>query len=249
MKTVDSKRRQYWDGLSAIDPDAAVIDPNDHRGCKNTYLSGTRDIAFGEGLRAAGARDGILLDFGCGSGGATLPLTRGGYRVIGVDISGGLLRHASNRCLDSDAIFVRTAGGPPPVLPGVLDGAVIYGVLCYVTDDKEAVELLQGVRSALKPSSPLVMIEQIRRRRRVVEDGFKVQRTEGELIALLETAGFRLSDRTILRHGRFPATPLIAAGLLPPSTWSSMRALERMLANLSGVLPWDYAETRFVALA
>lgn len=249
VKTVDSRQRQYWDGLSAVDPDAAVIDPNDHRGCKNRYLAGMRDLAFKESLEASGVKKGTLLDLGCGSGSATLPLARGGHRVVGVDISGGLLRHAGERCRDSEVLFVRTGGGPPPLLEDVLDGAVVYGVLCYVIDDAEARRILEGVRSALKPGSPLVMIEQIRRSRRLVEDGFKVQRTRGELVALLEAAGFSVESTTILRHGRFPATPLVAAGLLPPSTWGAIRTMERRIAALSGVFPWDYAETRFVGLA
>ena len=249
MKVADPRQRQYWDRLSTVDPDAAVIDPNDRRGYKNRYLAETRDFAFRESLEAAGVTEGTLLDLGCGSGSATMPLLRDGHRIVGIDISNGLLRHASERCRGSDVLFVQTGGGPPPILPGVLDATVIYGVLCYITEDVEAVHVLEGVRSALKPASPLVMIEQIRRRRRYVENGFKVQRTQQELTSLLVAAGFYVESTTILRHGRFPATPLIAAGLLPSGAWNAMRGLEKLIADSSGVFPWDYAETRFLARA
>lgn len=64
MSDSDRELRAYWDDLSRIDPDAAIIDPNDRRGSKNRYLAGIRDAAFRDGLRRHAVNAGVLLDLG-----------------------------------------------------------------------------------------------------------------------------------------------------------------------------------------
>ncbi|GAB3334787.1 class I SAM-dependent methyltransferase [Marilutibacter aestuarii] len=249
MTTPEADQRHYWDGLSELDPDAAVIDPNDHRGLKNAYLASIRDRAFKEGVDRRGIRQGTVLDLGCGSGSSTLPLLREGHSVVGVDISPGLLRHASIRCQNEDALFVLTDGRCLPLARDSLDAAVTYVVLSYIVDDARVLRVMDDVRQALSPGAPFIMIEQARRRRRTMENGRKVQRTLTEWSRLLALAGFTLERRTILRHGRFPSTPLIRAGLLPSRAWGLARRMEAIVASRSGVFPWDYAEVCFEASA
>ena len=249
MASSDKSGRSYWDALSLGDPDAAVIDPNDRRGYKNAYLAQIRDLAISESLQAAGIDAGTILDLGCGSASAMLPLLAAGHRVLGLDISAGLLRRGYTRCQGRDCLFVQTDGGVPPLASGKLDAAVIYGVLCYVVEDAAAQSILIRIREALKPGAPLIMIEQVRRQRRATEAGFKLQRSLSEWETLLTVAGFQMESTTILRHGRFPATPLLAAGLVPRRAWRAVCGLERSVASATGVFPWDYAEARFVATA
>ena len=249
MNKPDPKSRRHWDALARVDPDAAVIDPRDTRGLKNEYLARIRDYAFAAGLGRHGIVRGTLLDLGCGTGSATLPLLRSGHRVVGIDISRDLLRHARVRCGEGNCLFVQTDGLALPVADAAFDAAVIYGVMIYLVDDAQAREVLARLRAALKPGAPLIMIEQARRRRRYVEDGLKCQRSIPEWKQLLDDAGFTLRGSRILRHGRFPATPLISAGLLPRRLWSSAHRLETRIAAGSGVFPWDYAEVAFEATA
>ncbi|KWS06715.1 hypothetical protein AZ78_4272 [Lysobacter capsici AZ78] len=101
----------------------------------------------------------------------------------------------------------------------------------------------------LKPGSPLLMIEQVRKRRKLTQDGPKVQRTFSQWRALLSSAGFTVELTRVLRHGRFPTTPLIAAGLAPPALWPFIASLEAKVAAATGILPWDYAEVLFEARA
>lgn len=249
MANPDKNGRGYWDALSLGDPDAAVIDPNDRRGYKNAYLAQIRDLAISESLQAAGIEAGTILDFGCGSASAMLPLLAAGHRVLGLDISAGLLRRGYARCQGRDCLFAQTDGGVPPLASGKLDAVVIYGVLCYVIEDAVAQSILARIRESLKPGAPLIMIEQVRRRRRVTEAGFKLQRSQNEWEALLISSGFQMESITILRHGRFPTTPLLAAGLVHRRVWRAVYGFERSVAAATGVFPWDYAEARFVATA
>lgn len=245
MNISDSGQRAYWDDLAKIDPDAAIIDPNDLRGHKNAYLASIRDRAFRQSLARHGITSGTLLDVGCGTGSATMPLLRDGHRVLGFDISLGLLRHARARCGNRDCLFVATDGHSLPFANASFEAAIIYSVLCYLVDDDAAGALLSNIHATLKPGAPLIMIEQTRTKRRILEQGRKVQRTRDGWLHLLENAGFRVEKSTILRHGRFPTTPLVRMGMIPRSLWPTLRQLESSISARYGIFGWDYAEICF----
>lgn len=248
MSDAQQRQRSYWDRLAMIDPDAAVIDPRDKRGLKNSYLAGVRDEVFARTLAMHGIQGGVVLDLGAGTGSAALPLLCAGHRVLGVDISLGLLRHARKRCSVAGGLFAVTNGNDLPIKPNCLDAAVIYGVLCYITDDAVACRLLEQVHASLKSGGVLVMIEQARVCRRPCEDGLKVQRTIEEWTSLLETAGFVSISHRLVRYGRFPTTPLIQLGLIPGIFFGAVGRLESWVGRVFGVVPWDYAEVEFVAM-
>ncbi|MEZ5484195.1 MAG: class I SAM-dependent methyltransferase [Lysobacteraceae bacterium] len=245
MSNFYSKQQAYWDSLARLDPDNAIIDPRDRRGWKNAYLSSMRDEAFASKLGAFGLSNATVLDFGCGTGSASIGLRRQGHTVVGLDISPLLLKHARARCSDDGCIFAAIDGRTVPVQDATVDACTIYGVICYVPDDAEATALLRSIRATMKAGAPLLMIEQSRRQRTLTEGGMKVQRTTSEWLALLATAGFIGTTATIMRHGRFPTTPLIRYGLLPPSTWRPLARFEKAIAAVTGVWPWDYADVFF----
>lgn len=244
-----ARQRSYWNALAYSDPDAAVIDPNDKRGLKNRYLAEIRDAAFLQTLAAQGVEEGVLLDVGTGTGSAALPLLNAGHRVLGVDISFGLLRHAQERCAADGGLFALIDGRELPVKAQTFDAAIVYVVLSYLVDDSAALALLANIRMALKPGAVLVMIEQVRRTRRISEDGLKVQRAISEWSRLLAEAGFLSSSNTVLRHGRFPTTPLVKVGMVPRRFWPLVRGIETWVGRCFGVFKWDYAEVKFVAVA
>jgi SAM-dependent methyltransferase len=59
------------------------------------YRRRTRDVAFYRML--ADEQGGPIADLGCGSGRMLVPLARDGHRVVGVDLSGAMLRRAKQR--------------------------------------------------------------------------------------------------------------------------------------------------------
>ena len=58
----------------------------------NTYIE---DIHFIE--KWASKQEGIIIDLACGTGRATIPLARKGYRLIGVDLHKGMLNEAKRK--------------------------------------------------------------------------------------------------------------------------------------------------------
>lgn len=249
MKTHYRRQRAYWDSLASLDPDVAVIDPQDRAGYKNDYLSRMRDSALHTALEARVPLGSTVLDFGCGTGSASIGLLQRGYRVIGLDISPALLRHAKRRAADREGLFVAIDGRSIPLRERTVEATVIYGVLCYVTDDAEAVTLLARIHESMKPGAPLLMIEQARRVRTELEGGLKVQRTPAQWRSLLQEAGFVIDAHWLMRHGRFPTTPMIRYGMIPARLWKSIAEVERRVSAATGIWPWDYADVFHEATA
>jgi SAM-dependent methyltransferase len=62
---------------------------------ENAQTVARRDVPFWQ--RLAAARDGPVLELGCGTGRITVPVARAGARVIGIDRSAPMLRRARQR--------------------------------------------------------------------------------------------------------------------------------------------------------
>ena len=242
MPNEQKRQRDYWNGLSSLSPEASVFDPHDLLGEKNAYIASIRDATLHGALTPVIERGGIVLDFGCGTGSASLGLLRLGCRVVGLDIARALLEQARARCDAERSVFVAIDGQSLPVADAVLDAAVTYVVLSYVVDDDAVLTLLSSIRAALKPGGRLVAIEQCRRARTIVEDGLKVHRSIEDWRTLFTSAGFRDVASVTVRSGRFPAIPLIRQGWIPRRLWPAIRAAERRIGRLLPVLPGDYAE-------
>ncbi len=240
-----SSQREHWNRLSSLPPDASVIDRKDTRGDKNRYIAGLRNSALLEVLRARGVERPIL-DFGCGTGGTSTALVAAGRRVIGVDISEGLLRRTGERILDGSALFVRFDGKALPIADGCLDAAVTYVVLNHIMDDRHLLVVLGEIRRCLCEGGLLVAIEQVSRQPRISETDWQHHRTITGFLRLFESAGFSADAVDILRYSRFPTTYAVRYGVLGDAVFPLLRCIERATGRIFGVLPWGYHDVRFV---
>jgi len=244
---VDNKlihQQDYWNSLSKLDPDASVIDPKDKLGFKNGYIAGIRDYYFSQYIERAGS-GGVLLDFGCGTGSATLGLLKQGCQVVGLDISENLLQVARRRCDQSASVFVLIDGASIPFRAGSFSAAVDYVVLSYIIDNEKVVQLLGEIKRVLQSGASFAMIEQTRRKRIETESGLKVQRTQEEWYSIFELAGFKCVSSQVVRYGQFPFTYLIRYGCIPKLFWPMLMRFERWVGGFCGVLPFGYAEVLY----
>lgn len=236
--------QDYWDLQAKLDPDCSIIDPNDLRGYKNKYLASIRDNEILQWIR----QDSTVIDFGAGTGSLSLALCKKSERVFGLDISFPLLQQAVRRKYANDPVFVQIDGQTLPICPGVVDVIVTYGVLCYLTQEESIKNVIREFARVLTTRGRrLVIVEQVRKKRRVLNNKIHVQRSINEYVELLSEAGFKVTCTKITRYGRFPFTPLIAMGLLPKRVWPWCAKLEVFLGSLVGLLPWDYSDVLIVA--
>ena len=99
-------------------------------------------------LEPVGARDGLVLELGCGSGLLTCHLTAAGHRVVATDASPAMLELARETAPGAD---VRLLVLPDDPLPSC-DAVVSVGhVLSYLPDEAALERALAAAADALRP--------------------------------------------------------------------------------------------------
>ena len=125
---------------------------------ENQRTVGRRDIAFWRTF-AAGV-DGRSLELGTGTGRVLVPLTRGGSRVFGIDLSEPMLDRARRR-LKRARLPVRLARGDIRALPyrSSSFAAVMapYGIIQSLTSDADLAAALGEAARVLKKGGRLAI--------------------------------------------------------------------------------------------
>jgi SAM-dependent methyltransferase len=126
---------------------------------ENARTLGRRDVPFWS--RVAGAAHGSVLELGCGTGRITLPLARGGVRVVGLDRSAPMLERARARVKR-----MRGTARTRPVRPVLVRGDIRalpfrrgrfamvlapYGVLQSLVSERDLRSALDSVARVLAP--------------------------------------------------------------------------------------------------
>jgi SAM-dependent methyltransferase len=109
--------------------------------------------------RLAGCGPGkLILDAGCGNGRHALPLSRAGYRVVGLDGSGVLLA-AARRSARGAAWphFVHGAYATVPFAPGAFDAVLCLGTALGYLGERADRAALREFRRVLAPGGSLVL--------------------------------------------------------------------------------------------
>jgi 2-polyprenyl-3-methyl-5-hydroxy-6-metoxy-1,4-benzoquinol methylase len=98
-----------------------------------------------------------ILDVACGNGVTCRRLARAGAKVLGVDFSEEMIRHAKERHGDGDVDY-RVVDATNPEALRVLGSGSFDGALCNMAlmDVADSRALMAGVRSLLKPNGRFV---------------------------------------------------------------------------------------------
>ena len=106
-------------------------------------------------LEPVRARNGLVLELGCGSGLLTKHLVDAGHRVIATDASPAMIELARRTAPGADDI--RVLALPDDPLPEA-DAVVSVGhVLCYLPDEAAIEKALRGAARAIRPGGVLAV--------------------------------------------------------------------------------------------
>ena len=120
---------------------------------ENAQTVARRDVAFWE--RLAAARDGRVLELGCGTGRITVPVARTGARLVGIDRSSPMLargRQRLRRARLKNATLVRGDIRLLPfrTRPGFSLVMAPYGILQSLTREKDLQATIASVYRVLR---------------------------------------------------------------------------------------------------
>ena len=120
------------------------------------HFSKTREYAWPEVESFLAGRDAeIALDVGCGNGRHTESLSAHARRVVGVDVSRGLLaearRRAGERGFDDRASFVHGDAAALPIVDDAVGLAVYVATIHHLRSRTERVRSLNELARVLRP--------------------------------------------------------------------------------------------------
>ncbi|MEP6953450.1 MAG: class I SAM-dependent methyltransferase [Solirubrobacteraceae bacterium] len=147
-----------WSELaSSRDGYAAVLDPGDRVGAKNTLIDRVHRRVLARVLSPLAGMS--VVDFGCGTGRLTEWMAAQGADVTGVDVTREMLQRA--RAAVPRAHFYEIDGFSLPLEAATQDAIVsVYVLQYYVGDDDAMAALLSEFQRVLKPGGRVVAIEQ-----------------------------------------------------------------------------------------
>ncbi|MCL0038295.1 class I SAM-dependent methyltransferase [Thermodesulfovibrionales bacterium] len=94
-----------------------------------------------------------VIDLGCGTGGHAIELAKRGYKVVGVDISSGMINAAKNKSLNIDNIDIQfhVSKVEEVALSEKFDAAIcMFNAINYVTSDEGLEKTLSGIHKHLR---------------------------------------------------------------------------------------------------
>lgn len=197
------------------------IDPADRKGHKNYYIDLLQKMALEEILELKG--DEVVLDFGCGSGRIAYWIAPKVKKVIGLEITPGMIELAERHRTAKNVEFMVYDGVRFPVVPAPFDLILSVGVL-QTMKEEQLKRILSGLAQYLKKDGKLYFIEQ-------ATDNPKVDRpkVEGYLQAFKESKLECLRYYPI-RNGRWWLLYLIRYGVIPKG-WFHRIVLWELMKN------------------
>ena len=202
-----------------------TLAPHNRGGGKSEYVAAVFDAAMLPLIRAV--KPGSLLDFGCGTGIFSCQAARLSERVVGVDVSPGILEIARQVCGGVTNIeLLLTDGERLPFDDASFDWIVARETLCYVPDAQLDKVLAEFARM-LGAGGRLLVIDQVSESeywQRYTGTPHQTKRAPAAIRRRAEQAGFLTHLQYVVRTPRFPGVYLAWSGMLP-------RPLVRALAR------------------
>lgn len=216
---------------------AAVIDPADTKGRKNTYIDILHKLALSQHL--INIKPNITLDLGCGTGRFCELLAPKTNFLIGLEITHQMLKCALNEKIKYPNIkFVLFNGLNLPIKDMKVDLVITVWVLQYVTDTVILQKIISEIKRCLKLGGRVLSIEQVSEKR--------WQRNYQEYVRIFEANNFKPLATYPIKSGHSLILYLILLGIIPKSWFSTLAKMEIWLRRNNLLYPgWGYEDYLF----
>lgn len=134
---------------------------------ENDYELWLGEILLPELSKFGLPKSGWALDVGCGTGRAFEPLLRRGWKMVGCDVSSGMLRAAQEK-FDSRVRLLKLDARSLPAIAPECEGTggegfqlvlLLNDVINYLVEDGDLVKVFSGVRKNLSRQKGLVVFD------------------------------------------------------------------------------------------
>ena len=230
----------HYDKLAGNGP-FGTLAPHNKGGRKGEYVASVFDAALLRHLEPSNV-DRQILDFGCGTGIFACKIVHLAGKVIGVDVSAGMLVKAEQLCGQLDNTRFELIDGMHVPLPDKSTDIVIAReVLCHVPDERLDA-LLCELRRVTRPDGRFLLLDQVSRSPRWQnhpQTPHTIRRNPAELHRLAEQCGWSLLHEWVVRTPRFPWIYPVWAGLVPRGLIPTLARWEVRWHELAGK-PFKY---------
>jgi len=185
---------------------ASGIDPADRRGHKNYYIDLLQKMALEEVLDLKG--DEVVLDFGCGSGRFSYWIAPRVKKVVGLEITPGMIDLAEKNRTSENVVSMLYDGIHFPVFPYPFDIVLSVWVLQYMEMERLK-KTVSELGRYLKLGGKVYFIEQ-------ASDNPKVGRPSiKEYLNAFKESKLECLQYYPIRNGRWWMLYLIRYGMIP----------------------------------
>jgi ubiquinone/menaquinone biosynthesis C-methylase UbiE len=225
-----------WNKIAKKGDLTAVIDPNDIKGRKNTYIDILQKLALSKHLDK---NPSVTIDLGCGIGRLSNMLSKISDFVVGIEITKEMLNFAIQQVKYPNIGFVLFDGINLPIKNEKVDLVVTISVLQWITNTVKLKKLINEIKRCVKPKGVLLFIEQVTRNKR------RFQRHYKEYIQLFEENNLKIISAYPIRKGHCLILYPILLGFVPKSWFIPLAKMEMWIRRHLWSSKWDYEDYLF----
>lgn len=217
--------KSHYDKLKIYGPYSTLAQHN-KGGYKSQYIAAVFDEAILQYY--LDSENEVVLDFGCAAGLLANKLSKFVGKVVGVDISPGMLelaRAGSN--IDGGAEYVLIDGMNLPLKSESFDSVITREVLVHVLDENIS-KIFDEISRVLLVGGKFYCLEQVSEsfRWRTGSSPINLRRTTDEIQGIAKESGFRCVSAHVVRQPRFFWIYLFWFKILPKTIMKRFAKLE-----------------------
>jgi ubiquinone/menaquinone biosynthesis C-methylase UbiE len=233
-----------WEDAASEEGLRAVLDNADTQGRKNRYIDTLHKQQLAKALALEGTE--VVLDFGTGIGRISSWLAPQCQKVIGIDVTPGMIETAKKINVHSNVTYELYDGQNIPAEQEYFDRIVSIYVLQHITEAADFVTILGEFNRVLKKSGKVCLIEQVsvtQEHETGTPSDFNLRRTPQEYIYAFAEKRLSCQEWRLIRTSS--AFRLVEHRLFPSLLLPVLAEVEAQASRVRNLKHLAYADCLF----